>query len=640
MPTKYENNNYYWWKEKDDKVHESVFQFTKYIDSRQSYKSNENLKHMRLYGNYEVLGLQAYQYARTETSYNTQNRLTLNVVQSMIDTVQSKITKARPKPTFLTDGGDWSAQRKAKQLTKFMEGQFYATEFYDKAAQAFLDSCIFGTGAMKIYKQDNKIQCERVFIDEIMVDDTESYYAKPRQIHQRKFIHKDVLKEMFPDEKGYIDDIGASNGAFHDSSQDNDMVTVIESWHLPSGPEAKDGKHAISIENRTLWCEEYKKDYFPFVFFRWGVRPLGFWGQGLAEQLSGIQLEINKILKTIQVSMHLTSIPKVFVEASSKVITAHLNNKIGGVIKYVGTKPSYESVGAIPPELFSHLDRLYERGFEIAGISQLSAQSVKPAGIESGKALREYSDIESERFQNVSSRYEKAFMDAAKLYINIAKECYENDPDFKVNVKGKKFMETISWKDVDLEEDKYMMHVFPTSALSHHPSGRLQDIQELMQAGLIPPEFGRKLLDFPDLEAYTNRVDAPIDDIERAIELMIDKGEYQTPEPYQQLEAGIVMMQQAYLLYRTQNAPEERLELFRRWIEDANELIARANTPPMEEANQLEAPPVDPAEAEAALMPQQANADALAQEELMALQPEAGAVAVPEAAPQSDLLQV
>jgi len=637
------NNNFYWWKEDKDKIHESVFQYTQFLDQRQSYKSLNNLKNMRLYGNYEVIGLQSYQYAKTETSSATQNRLTLNIVQSMIDTVVSKITKAKPKPTFLTDGGDWSAQRKAKQLTKFMEGQFYSSDFYDKATQAFQDSCIFGTGAIKIYKQDNKIKCDRVFIDEITIDDTESYYGEPRQIHQTKQINKDVLKDMFPDHAGFIDDIGSSDGSFHDTAQDNDMATVIESWHIKSGPNATDGKHSICIENKTLWEEEYDKDYFPFVFFRWGVRPLGFWGQGLSEQLAGIQLELNKILKTIQVSMHLTSIPKVFVEASSKVVAAHLNNKIGGIIKYVGTKPSYESVGSVPPELFSHLDRLYERAFEIAGISQLSAQASKPTGLDSGKALREFSDIESERFQTVAARYEKAFMDASKVFIKIAKECYLEDDDFKVNVKGKKFMETVSWKDVDLEEDKYMMHIFPTSSLSNTPSGRLQDVQELMQAGMIPPEFGRKLLDFPDLEAYTNRVDAPIDDIERAIELMIDKGQYQTPEPYQQLDMGIVMMQQAYLLYRTQNAPESRLELFRRWIEDANELVARANTPPIEDANQLEAPPIS-AEQEDLTLNGDPNAPMqLTPDELAALEqgaPMEEALAVPEAAPESDILPI
>lgn len=574
----YETNNLYWWKEKEDKIHESVFAKVKHLQEKQNFRSGDNMRFMRLYGNYELMGLQAYQYARTETSYHTMNRVTLNVVQSMIDTVVSKITKSKPKATFLTEGGDFTLQSKAKKLTKFVQGQFYYCNYYDVAEMAFQDACIFGTGAIKIYKDGTSVKAERVFIDEIIIDDAESMYSEPRQLHQKKYIHRDVLKEMFPDQAGFIESAGKNTDFYH-KIEDKDMLQVIESWHLPSGKDADDGKRAISLENVTLFSEEYKKSYFPFVFIRWGKRPLGFFGQGLAEQLAGLQLEINKILKTIQVSMHLTSIPKVFVEASSKVVTAHLNNKIGGVIKYVGTKPSYESVSAIPQDLFIHLDRLYNRAFETAGISQLSAQSSKPSGLDSGRALREFSDIESERFQSVSRRYQQSFIEASKIFVDMARDIYSEEGKLSVKVKGDRFLETIDWKDVDMEEDKYMLHIFPTSSLPSTPSGKLQSVQELLQAGMITPEEGMKLLDFPDLKSYMDRRNAGLEDIERSIELMIDKGEYQTPEPYQDLQQGIKMMQQAYLQYRTQNAPEERLDLFRRWIEDAQELLVKAATP-------------------------------------------------------------
>ena len=318
------------------------------------------------------------------------------------------------------------------------------------------------------------------------------------------------------------------------------LIKVVESWHLPSGKTKDekgksikhDGKHTICINNKTLFEEEYTKNYFPFVFFRWNEKPIGFWGLGLSEQLQGLQLEINKILRTIQVSMHLCSIPKIFVEASSKVVTAHLNNKIGGIIKYAGTPPKYEALGSIPPELFTHLDRLYERAYEISGVSQLSAQSLKPGGLDSGKAIREYNDIESERFMEVGQRYEKSFIDAAQIMIDLAKECYEEKGEFKVKIKGKKFIETIDWSEVDMEEDKFLMDIFPTSALSNTPSGRLQDVQELLQAGFISKEDGMKLLDFPDLEGTMSLINAGIEDIEHMIEQMIDKGNYQTPEPY------------------------------------------------------------------------------------------------------------
>jgi len=537
----YEKYSPYWWKESEQERHKAVFAKVKALEEKQSFRSSDNLRFMRLYGNYDLLGLSGYIQSQHETTQSVQNRVTLNIIQSMIDTVVSKITKQKPKATFLTDGAHWSLQSKARKLTKFVEGQFYACNYYDIAEMAFQDACIFGTGAIKLYKDGSMVKAERVFIDELKVDDTESIYGEPRQMHQKKQIHRDVLKEMFPEHVGFIEQAGKEHD-FYRKAENEDMLEVIESWHLPSGPEATDGLRTICLENKCLFSEEYNKTYFPFVFIRWNRRPLGFFGQGLAEQLAGLQLEINKILKTIQVSMHLTSIPKVFVEASSKVVTAHLNNKIGGIVKYVGTKPSYESVSAIPQDLFMHLDRLYNRAYEIAGISQLSAQSSKPAGLDSGRALREFSDIESERFQSISRRFQDSFLEASKIFIDLARDIYSEEGGLSVKVKGDKFLETIDWKEVDLEEEQYMMKLFPTSSLPSTPAGKLQSVQELLQAGMISAEEGLKLLDFPDLKSYIDRKNANLEDIERMIEIMIEKGKYQSPEPYQDLDKGIKMI--------------------------------------------------------------------------------------------------
>ena len=119
--------------------------------------------------------------------------------------------------------------------------------------------------------------------------------------------------------------------------------------------------------------------------------------------------------------MHMMSTPKVFLDMSSKVISSHLNNDIGAIIKYQGNKPDFQVTQAVHPELFQHLDRLYNRAYEIAGISQLSAQSKKPGGLTSGIAITEYNDIESERFNIIGQRYENFYKNAARHIIRLAK---------------------------------------------------------------------------------------------------------------------------------------------------------------------------------------------------------------------------
>lgn len=572
-------DDYYWWQSSDEKqLCERLFSYVKRLSAEQGYRQADNFKNLRLYGNLEAFALRSYAFYRSEPTSTVQNRVTFNIVQSMVDTVTSKLSKNKPKPTFLTEGGNWEMQRRAQRLTQFLEGQFQATKFYSKRAVCLQNAAIFGTGPLKIFRVGNRIQLEPIFVDELMVDDADAINGEPRSIYQRKYIHREVLKQMFPAHEGAIDAAGNQSYSEYASNQakTNEMLEVYEAWHLPSSPESEDGYHAIIIENQTLYKEQWKRQSFPFVNWRWSVRPIGYWGQGLAEQLTGIQLEINKILRTIQVSMHLVSVPKLYVEAGSKIVSSHLNNKIGGIIKYAGTPPQEGKLGSIPSELFAHLDRLYTRAYEIAGISQLSAQSAKPAGLNSGKALREYNDIESERFLSVGARDEEAVIEVAEHMIVLAKEITEEFGEYKAKVSDSSGLKFIDWNEVNLDEDQYIMRVFPTSALSSTPAGRLQDVSELMQLGFVGKEDAMDLLNFPDLKQYYNFNNAGVEDIKRTIELIMDKNEYQTPEPYQNLEYGIVKMQQAYLMYKSQNAPEEKLELLRRWIEDANGLLKKA----------------------------------------------------------------
>jgi hypothetical protein len=587
-----QNSSYYWYKQSDP--HEDVFAFLKHLENEQSGTSSDNLRNMRLYGNSDYANYANFNAARVEPSAAVQNRVTFNVVQSMVDTAHSKITKNKPRPYFLTDGGNWSQKRRAQKLTQFMDGAFYTTDYYRKASQAFKDACIFGTGVLKIFKNDNQLMVERVFIDEIVIDNNDAVYGKPRQIHQKKFINREVLISLFPKSKFEIEQaVTTFNEIGRDIEHKSDMALVVESWKLPSKTGAKDGKHTICVNNKTLFQESWTKNYFPFVFFKWNERPLGFFGQGIAEQLTGIQLEMNKILRTIQISMHLVSVPKIFIEASSKIITSHLNNKIGGIVKFAGSPPIEGKLGTVPAELFSHLDRLYQRAYSIIGISQLSAQAQKPQGLNSGKALRTYNDIETERFTSVGRMYEDCALEASKMFIDSIKEIAAETGNFSVKSPGSQFLSKINWSEVEMSEDDYIMQCFPVSALSNDPASRMQEVQELVQSGFMDKTSAMKLLDYPDLRAYYDMANASVNEIERQIELIIDKQEYSSPEPYQNLTYGIVAFQNAYLMYKSQGAPEEVLDLFRRWIEAANDLIKLAT-----------APAVDPLAAQPTAVPQ------------------------------------
>lgn len=572
------NTNVAWWKKShEDEAYVHIFDIVTRLHDQQTARMQKNLRSLRLYGSDDFTGAIPYSYSSITAPDLPENRVKINVISSMCDTVTAKIAKMKPRVSFLTSGADAGLQTEAKKLTKYTMGAFYKNKIHQLHQRAFKDSTILDIGALKHFIKNDKICTERVLATEIYTDIADTLYGEPTHMYQMKFIHKDVLKEMFPDHAGMIDSSGILvDKKFSVNLNFTDHVAVIEAWHLPLTEDKKDGKHVICIEQGNLVSEPYIRERFPFTFFRWTPPIIGFYGQSLADRLTGNQIEINKMLRIIQKSFHLGSAFKVFLESGSKVVKEHLNNEIGSIVYYTGAKPDYYTPQTVHPEYFRHLEWLIQSSYEEAGVSQLTASSKKPAGLDSKVALREFNDIETERFAIISQNYEASFLDTASHYIELSKELSEQGGDFEVVAESKKFIESIKWSDINIEENEYMMQMFPTSMLPHEPAGRLAMVQELMESGMIPPEYGLRLLDFPDLESYLNLKNAAIDDLMDTLDEIINKGEFNPPEPYQDLQRGIEIFQAAYLKAKHDNVPTSRLSDLQRWMTQAKVLLDRA----------------------------------------------------------------
>jgi len=553
----------FWWQVEED-PHEAISDNIKIIrDEQDGFYSSLDL-HMALYG-----GAAKGKAGTALASLSNRPRLTFNICHSLCQAAQAKIAKHKPSISFLTSGGDWSQKRKAKQLDKFMQGQIYETEAYEIAQRAFLDACIVGTGAIKIYIENKRIHLERVRLDELTLDTYEGALDSPRQLFQTKMVSRHVLASSFPDKESEILNQEDDEEEYTTTGRASGMVKCHESWHLPSAPGAGNGRHVISIDGATLLDEAYSKDDFPFVFIRWTSNPESYWGNGLIKEVKGIQVEINKLLAQIQEQMHLGT-PKIFIEHGSKISSAHLNNRAWGAIEYKGTKPDFFVPRAVSGETFSHLDRLVSQAYQLTGISELAAQSKKPVGLDSGRALREFSDIESERFMVVGQAYEATFVRIAKHVIELVKgssgySSMSFSPDSGV--------EHIDWSDVDIQEDEYVMRVQPTGSLPQTPAAKLASVTEMHMNGMLTPEEAHQLLDFPDLEQSNKMRNAHLDLIDKLIDDIIDKGKYRGPEKYMNLGLGIERFQQAWNLGVIEGIPEKRVALLRRWMTQAVELV-------------------------------------------------------------------
>lgn len=597
------SNSYWYESENNEDMARQLFSQVKFLRENQlSSVSDDNLMHVRLYGNAEIFGLKPYDYSFRRTD----NRIGLNVIKQACDTATSRIAKAKPRPQFLTKMGDYSLKQEAKKLQMYIDGTFYENKAYKMGQDVFKDATIVGKGVVKFFPKKTCIGMERVFVDEIIVDQAEAMYGNPSIIYQVKPINRRILLGMFPKKATYIKQAPHLEDATVGGIKLSEMVEVVEAWKLPSSPDSNDGLHIICTEKGVLFKEEWLEDWFPFSFFDWSKKVFGFYSSGIAEELRGIQLEINKLLVVIQRSMHLGSIPKIFVDANTKIVKSHLNNEIGGIITYAGTKPTYDQLMAIPPVLFEQLANLYQKAFEVVGLSQMSAHGQIPAGMmnASGKALRTYNDIETERFSVVAQNYDEFFLDMAnKLILMSEREAKRKGSKLKVTSFNSKYIEDIEWKDIDIKRDQYILKTFPTNFLSATPEAKLADIQEMIGIGLLDQRDAMQLLDYPDLESVTEFKNAAYDDIHAVLENIIDKGQYEPPMPLQALEYGQTLFQQVYLKLKNQNLAPERLEMLLRWTEEAKmmtEVIAQEAMMKQQEQINMQAQ-------QQALMPEQSN---------------------------------
>ncbi len=575
-----------WWRAGSDKdLCGEMLGTAAFLKETQAYRQRQTAIWARLYGNMSLFNFIGSNISKMDQTHGLPtDRPTFNVVQSCVDTLVSRISQSRPAPVFLTDNGDYKERNLAKKLNSFTLGEFYQTKTYEKAAKILRDALVTGTGCLKIYEgQDNKVALERVLCTELLIDPNESIYGDPRQLYQVKLIDRSVLKEMFPSHKG---DIETAGKAFPDNSADSsktvsDQVMVVEAWHLPSGPKAKDGRHTIACTSGVLFDEDYTKDKFPFVFLHFSDRMLGFWSQGIAEQLMGTQMEINSLLYTISRAIKLVGVPRVFVEEGSKVSKATINNEVGVIVGYRGTKPTYEVAPCVPQELYAQLQRLIDYAYQQCGVSALQASSEKPAGLNSGEAIRSYDDISTDRFAALSRKYDNFFVDIAYQIIDLAKEICERDGKYSTVYPNKNGTKEIDLPKAAMLQDVFVIQCFNMSSLPRDPAGRLQKVTEMIQSGMVTIREGRRLLDFPDIEQMEKLANASEERIFNYLDQIIEDAVYNGPDPFLDLQLANDTVVQYYNLYASAKLEEEKLQMLRDFYSQVQALKAAATPPPV-----------------------------------------------------------
>lgn len=516
-----------------------------------------------------------------------------NLVRSACDTAQADIAgRQKPKPLFMTTGADWKARRRAKKLDKFVEanlcqaqGQY--ADAWQLMLDCFHDSTKVGNGFAKVWgdADQKRIVIERVFPWELHVDDREARYGNPQSLFHVYDMQRDLAVEMFCNVDGDDEGNERRRVALMDAKSSDkavrrvvDSVTIREGWKLPLSSR-KAGKHAIAVDGCLLFEEEWTRPRFPFVKLVWNRQSVGWWGSGIANDGEAQQAQVNDTAFRLSERIRICSTKRTYFNPSA-IEKTHLedggDSEILIPVKDMAQVPREEPVSPASAAEVGWLESNIDKFFEMQGISQMTAASQKPPGVDAAVAMQTLNDIQTVRFLPKARAYETAFELLGQLICDAAKDIADQHGGFLVKWPGKRFLEELNWNDVSLEEDMYQIRVTPISQFSRDPSAILEMAKEFRDSGDITRETYLQMVGLPDFEELLGRETAESEYIrdlmDRYLDAMdddeLDKlGGYESPEPFiSNIAAATAICVSIYWEAKRDKAPEYCLELVRKFI--------------------------------------------------------------------------
>ncbi len=542
--------------------------------------------------------------------------LPYNLCRSATDTLQAKVAKHRPLPQCLTQRGNWKVQKRAKKMTQFLEGEFHRQRVYERHAPMIVrDALIFGRGFLKVWTEGRRIKTERAHPWEIFTDEWDARYGAPRNLYHCRSVDKGVLLEQFArTESGAwstkIRESIESAGRFslNESIQSNggctvERVDIIEAWHLCDRPEEHErgedddppnsddedddkkedavgqgeqprkhkctGRHVVVTSAGTLIDEAWEYDYFPYAQLNYNEAVVGAFGHGLVEQLEGYQYEINHTSERLAEMYRLSGV-HILVPDNAKISYQDIRNGISITGHAPGGTPQVHQMDLVNEHFKARPRELTEDGLNDAGLSQMSVQSQKPAGVTAGIALQTLDDIETERFLIFGRAYETWNLEIARRFVDCAKQVAAAFGDHAVTVPMKGGLLKLRWTDVYVEGCE--IRVFPTSLLPTQLAGRLEKLNMLWESQLIDRATFLRHLDAPDMQAEMDLETADKLVVDEMIDRMLDAEEdegtaaYLAPSAYQPFEWAAKRAQQKYNRALLDGCPEYNLDMLQRYM--------------------------------------------------------------------------
>lgn len=581
------NQAFKWWlAQTDEELVGQLLSTTAYLKKTHQPRIRQASIYTRLFS-----GKPLYNYlANVGTLDNSQQlpigRPTANVCYSCTDTLVSRISQDRPRPTFLTDNGHYKERHLSQQMNNFIMGEFYRLKAYDLGAFALRDACVIGDGFLKVFRKDDKVAIDRVLETELLTDYNDAYYGDPRSLIQMKLVDRGEALALNPKKEHII--LKAQHGNVDNTPLSTETVSdqfiVSEGWRLPSGKDTKDGRHVIVCSAGVLLDEPWTKPTFPFAKIGYNPNIVGWFSQGLCEILMPTQMEIYKMLIIASQSIELMGVPRVLIDSFSAILETSFNNNIGSIIKYAKNPPTFVNAESNPPEIYEWIKWLIQNAFQMSGISAMAAASAKPAGLNSGEAIRSFDDLQTDRFAAFQKRYQNLYTDLAYLVVDTASEIAKDTGEYLTVYPNKDGTREIDLPEAVVLRDTYIIQCFEESALPKDPAGRQAKLSEMLAAGEINVQEFRRLSAFPDLQQSDSLANALEERILKNLDDIVEKGErgFEPPDAFilDPTDLATKLTVNYINKYAVTDIEESKMALLRDYFTQVQELKKRAMPPP------------------------------------------------------------
>lgn len=535
---------------------ESLIGCARNLETIQSDVHQQNLMNAQLYSNRELSAFDWGNGALHRASLAPINRTGENLVLSVVDTLVAQVGKQRPKAKPQTRGASWRLRKQARLLDKFLYGEFRRNRVYTLGKRVFRDACIFGFGCLHFSLVDGRVSIERVFPDELLIDQMEVVACgKPRHIYRRRVLPVEVVAETYDITVEELERIAKTSDYLEYRAVGKGYVVVVQGWQLARGGD--DGYYMAAVNGVVLEESAYKSEHPPFVFFHWQDQLDGFYRPGAVEQALPYQIRLNEINEVIRDAQDIMGRPRLLVAEGSRVNPMELDNLVAKVIKYTGIKPEAVTWGAVNAELYNERDRCWGQCRDQFGINAFAASShSEGTRYDSSAALREANNIQDDRLADPAQRFEEFYLEVAETIIRTIDDGKAKPTTMWYSGGKHARCEKIDWKEIDIDRDSYVLTMEATSIANMGPAAIRDDLEKQLAMGIISPEQYRLELAHPDDSAELSLQAAAAADIRRVIELL-EEGKWEDPTPVQDLVNGVQLVSLAALNLNQYEEDEE-----------------------------------------------------------------------------------